>query len=133
MDAATIQIDFLVRNSRVLARVCVTVLVHEPRPQPELTAAVTLLARAVRVTGAATAVELHAPTAVDTGPQEPVEDVVLAAVRAGADLLDTQLPLPAVLLVGQIRACAIDLLRVCGQDRDASLRRVEDALGIGPD
>jgi len=33
-------------------------------------------------------------------------------------------------VIGQLRACAIDLLRVAGQDRDASVIHVEDALGM---
>lgn len=133
IEAASEQVDYLVRNVRVLSRLAVTITTRSPQGDPELADAVQRLAKAVRVTAAALAVALHAPSDAEGEPLRPAQDAVLAAVRAAAALLAGNPAFPAVLMIGQLRACAIDLLRIGGADRDGSVRRVEDALGLSPE
>ena len=78
-------------------------------------------------------VALHAPADAVGEPLRPAQESVLDAVRAAAALLAGNPAFPAVLMIGQLRACAIDLLRISGEDRDASVLRVEAALGLSPE
>lgn len=130
IDAASEQIDYLVRNVRVLARLTVTIATRAAGGDGALAEAVRLMGRAVLTTAAGVTVTLRAPYDVVGDPQRVAEDAVLAAVRAGGALLGANPAFPTVLGVGQLRACAIDLLRVAGQDRDDSVIRVEEALGL---
>jgi len=133
VDEATDQIDYLVRNVRVLARCAITALSRSATPHPELGEVVALLARAVRMVAAAAIIDLHTSADSDDSHLLPAEDATLAAVRAAAAVMAADPALPAILVVGQVRAAAIDLLRVGGRDRDVSLQRVEEALGLPPD
>lgn len=133
LDDATDQIDYLVRNVRVLARCAVTVLTRSASSHPELGEVVASLAKAVRMMAAAAIIDLHAPAKADDSHLVPAEEATLAAVRKAATVLAASRELPSILVVGQVRAAAIDLLRVGGRDRDASLQRVEEALGTAPD
>ena len=130
VDAASEQVDYLVRNVRVLARLGVTITTRAEPVDGELVAAVRQMSRAVRTVAAAVTVALHTPYDERNDPRAPGGAAVLAAVRSGAALLARNPPFPTVLMIGQLRACAIDLLRVAGQDRDASVMYVEDALGM---
>lgn len=133
VEAATEQVDYLVRNVRVLARLAVTITTRSVHGQPQLADAVRRFARAIRSTAAALTVALHAPPHAAAEPLRPAQDGVLDAVRAAAVLLAGTPPFPAVLMIGQLRACAIDLLRIGGVDRDASVLRVEEAMGLAPE
>lgn len=128
VEAASEQVDYLVRNVRVLSRLAVTVTWQATDGDSDLAHAVHQMALAVRRTAAVATLGLHLPVEAP----DPAEEAVLEAVRAAAALLGADPAFPAVLLIGQIRACAIDLLRVAGQDRDASVLRVEQALGFSP-
>ncbi|CAN5765887.1 hypothetical protein BH18ACT7_BH18ACT7_02160 [soil metagenome] len=133
IEAASEQVDYLVRNVRVLSRLAVTITTRSARGDPQLADAVRRLARAVRATAAALTVALHAPADAVGEPLRPAQESVLDAVRAAAALLAGNPAFPAVLMIGQLRACAIDLLRISGEDRDAIVLRVEAALGLSPE
>ncbi|MEU8191203.1 hypothetical protein AB0C00_28525, partial [Micromonospora carbonacea] len=59
------------------------------------------------------------------------EAAALDAVRVAGRLFAAGQPLPLAMIVGQVRATAIDLLRGVGVDDDAAvLGRVDEALGL---
>ncbi|NES16202.1 MULTISPECIES: aromatic acid exporter family protein [Micromonospora] len=128
VEATARHLDYAVRNIRVLARNAVALTrLHTATPH-ELGTAIRSLAAAVRAAGAALATDL---TGQDAGRHAgQADDAALAAVRIGAELLDADPPLPVVMIVGQIRATAIDLLRGVGKDDVAVLNRVDEALGL---
>lgn len=130
IDAASEQVDYLVRNVRVLARLTVTITTRAEPVEADLVRSVRRMGRAVRTVAAAVTVGLHTSADGPADLGQPAEEAVLAAVRSAAALLDRDPTFPTVLLIGQLRACAIDLLRVAGQDRDSSVLGVEEALGM---
>ncbi|WP_328347568.1 FUSC family protein [Micromonospora sp. NBC_00421] len=131
VDASIGQIDYAVRNIRVLARAGVT-FSRLPTPvPPDLGAALRDLARAVEAAGRALAADLEG--AEDTGDRhaEDADRAALAAVRTAGRLFTPGQSLPLAMIVGQIRATAIDLLRGVRTDDDAAvLARVDEALGL---
>jgi hypothetical protein len=132
IESATAQLDYLVRNVRVLVRASV-VLTRFREPAPErLLEAVRLLARSVEDVGDALTAELSGQREVVARHIDDAERCALAAVRTGASLLPAAPPLPVVMIVGQIRMAAVDLLRAVGRDDTDSLGRVDEALGLPP-
>ncbi len=133
MDASTRQADYAVRNVRVLARAAVT-LTRLPAGVPtDLLAALRSLADAVRAAGEALAADLTREDAAADRYAEEAERAALAAVRLAGGLFAAGPPLPLIMIIGQVRATAIDLLRGVGGDDDAEvLARVDDALGLPP-
>ncbi|WP_319463443.1 FUSC family protein [Micromonospora sp. RTP1Z1] len=129
VEATARQLDYAVRNIRVLARNGVTLTRLHTATPPELGAAIRALAEAVRAAGAALATDLTGHDDADRHVGR-ADEAALAAVRIGAELLDSDPPLPVVMIVGQIRATAIDLLRGVGEDDVAVLSRVDEALGL---
>ncbi|SCG42624.1 FUSC family protein [Micromonospora coxensis] len=131
VDASVGQIDYAVRNVRVLARAGVT-FNRLPGPVPaELVAALRVLAEAVREAGAALAADLDGADAEADRHAERADDAALAAVRAVGRLFTPGQTLPLAVIVGQVRATAIDLLRGVRTDDDAAvLARVDEALGL---
>ncbi|MEU4473331.1 FUSC family protein [Micromonospora sp. NPDC023888] len=131
VDESIRQIDYAVRNVRVLARAGVTLSrLHTPAP-PELGAALRSLAEAVRQAGAALAADLdgHDETADRHGTR--AAESALAAVHTAGQLFGTAPTLPLAMIVGQVRATAIDLLRGVNPEDDAAvLARVDEALGL---
>ncbi|TDC45600.1 hypothetical protein E1258_30145 [Micromonospora sp. KC207] len=131
VDASIGQIDYAVRNVRVLARAGVT-LTRLASPVPaELGAAVRCLADAVHAAGEAFAADLDGRDAVADDHAARAEAAALDAVRVAGRLFTSGQPLPLAMIVGQLRATAIDLLRGVGVDDDAAvLGRVDEALGL---
>ncbi|MFE9955256.1 aromatic acid exporter family protein [Micromonospora sp. NPDC005299] len=128
VEATARQLDYAVRDIRVLARNATTLTrLHTDAP-PELGAALRSLAEAVRAAGAALATDLTGQDADRHAGR--AEEAALAAVRIGAELLRSDSPLPVVMIVGQLRSTAIDLLRGVGTDDVAVLNRVDEALGL---
>jgi uncharacterized membrane protein YgaE (UPF0421/DUF939 family) len=130
VEEATGQLDYLVRNVRVLARASVGLCRLTVDPPPLLVTALRSLAVAVR------AVE-RAMTADLTGEQDDAqrhadraEGLALDALRIARQLLTPTAPLAVVMIVGQLRASTIDLLRAAGFDDIASLDLVDEALGL---
>ncbi|WP_309238769.1 FUSC family protein [Actinoplanes aureus] len=130
VEATTHQLDHVVGNIWMLARHTVTLTRLHTETPPELSAAVTVLAHAVRAAGESLATDL-------TGRDDPdqhadqADAAALRAVRIAAKLLASEQPLPHTMIIGQIRTTAVDLLRGVGQnDHDAVLHRVDEALGL---
>ncbi|WP_432958775.1 FUSC family protein [Micromonospora haikouensis] len=131
VDASIGQIDYAVRNVRVLARAGVT-LTRLATPVPaDLGGAVRCLADAVQAAGEAFAADLDGRDAAADEHAGRAETAALDAVRSAGRLFASGQPLPLAMIVGQVRATAIDLLRGVGVDDDAAvLGRVDEALGL---
>lgn len=129
VEATCRQLDYAVRNIRVLARNGVTLTrLGTPAP-PQLGEAIRALADAVRAAAEALSTDLGGHSDADPHA-ERADHAALEAVRIAARLLRADPPLPLVMIVGQIRATAIDLLRGVGTDDAAVLGRVDEALGL---
>lgn len=113
------QVDYAIRNTRVLARAAETAAVRGVPAEPELVEAVRLLARAVRALG--------------EDLREPSEDsearrLARAAAAEATAVLDRRSDLAANLIVAQVRSTAADILRSAGMDT----REMRAALGPYP-
>ncbi|PTA44706.1 aromatic acid exporter family protein [Micromonospora sp. RP3T] len=128
VEATTRQLDYAARNIRVLARAGVHLTRLHTATPPELALAMNELADALRAAGEAM---VHSLTGDDDAPgcAERADAAALEAVRIAAQLFESQPPLPLIMIIGQIRATAIDLLRAVGTD-DPVLGRVDEALGL---
>lgn len=105
-DEALQQVDYAVRNTRVLARACETAAARGVPGEPELVDAVHRLAAAVRALGD----HLRDPT-----PDSEARRLAREAALDATAVLDRRQDL-ANLIVGQVRATAGDLLRGTGLD-----------------
>ncbi len=105
-DAAE-QVDYAVRNTRVLARQARSAASRGVPADPDLVRAVRLLAEAVRALGR----DLRDPEA-ETGVRRLARE---AAAEATA-VLDRRQDLSSNVIVAQVRATAADLLRGSGMD-----------------
>jgi uncharacterized membrane protein YgaE (UPF0421/DUF939 family) len=130
VEEATAPLDYLVRNMRVLARAAIGLTRLPARPPPELVAAMRSLAIAVRSVEQAMAADLTGDEEAAQRHAEEGEELALDALRTARHLLTAGAPLPVVMIVGQLRASAIDLLRAAGSDEIVSLGLVEEALGL---
>lgn len=121
----------MVRNVRVLARAGVTLSrTHTPAP-PELGTALRSLAEAVREAGAALAADLTGQDETADQHATRADESALAAVHTAGQLFGSTQTLPLAMIIGQVRATAIDLLRGVNPDDDAAvLARVDEALGL---
>ncbi|MGX7670447.1 FUSC family protein [Plantactinospora sp. DSM 117369] len=132
LNASSRQVDYAVRNLRVLARAGVA-LTRLPVASPaELGEALRSLAEAMRCAGEALAADLSGQDEAADRYAEQTDAAALDAVRTAGRLLTRNPALPIIMIVGQIRATAIDLLRGVGADDVAVLGRVDEALGLPP-
>ncbi|ASW57399.1 aromatic acid exporter family protein [Plantactinospora sp. KBS50] len=133
VDASIRQVDYAVRNVRVLARAAVT-LTRSPAGVPaELFAALRSLAAAIRAAGEALVADLHLDDARADRCAQEAEEAALTAVRVAGGLFAQGPPLPLIMIIGQVRATAIDLLRGVGNGDDAELLgKVDEAFGLPP-
>lgn len=121
LDQVVSNIWVLSRNAVTLTRVCTDI-------PSDLARAMDALAGAVRAAGEAVAADIAGD---DPGHHVAEADgSALEAVRIAAKLLESDAPLPLMMIVGQIRSTAIDLLRGVDQDDDAVLSRVDEAVGL---
>ena len=111
------QIDFAVRNTRVLARYAAR-QVRAGEQAPQLAGAVRELADAVWVL-AAQYEHPDRPTAL--------RELALRAARTAEDIHDREPSLMTTQIVGQVRTVAVDLVRAA-----ESLHRRADRAGMGP-
>jgi hypothetical protein len=117
---AVAQLDFAVRNTRVLCRRTVAA-VRRAGPAPEgLADAVSLLADAVEEL----VTHLVDPDAHTQSRRLALE----AAIRATA-VFEEHAGLQTTAIVAQVRSTAIDLLRGSGLSEDEATRALEEALG----
>lgn len=121
------QVDYALRNVRVLARNVVAVTRGpEPAP-PALGDAIRELARAVT----ALAVDVGSPAvsgAQESTPENLVLERALAAVRCAASAQAPGVALPVLGIVWQVRSTAVDLLRGTGLELATVLELTDDAL-----
>jgi uncharacterized membrane protein YgaE (UPF0421/DUF939 family) len=105
------QIDYAVRDARVLARATATAIRREARLDPRLAEAVTELAATARALGEA-----------DRGRHGARADVRVRASRAVelAGAADVHNSLWPTMIFGQTRALAFDLLQASGEPPDAA-------------
>ena len=119
------QLDLAVRNTRVLARAAVT-LVREKEgvaPPGELAEAILGLALAV-----------EALAGYLEQPEHPLEDVrnfALSAAGEATSVLGRTQDLETSMLVGQIRATAVDLLQAAGMNSSEALEALRREAVLG--
>lgn len=133
VDTSIRQVDYAVRNVRVLARAGVT-LTRQPTAVPaDLGVALRSLAAAVRAAGEALAADLQGRDDVADRHAARADRAALVAVRTAGGLFTPGRSLPLVMIIGQVRATAIDLLRGVSADDDRTvLGRVDEAVGLPP-
>jgi uncharacterized membrane protein YgaE (UPF0421/DUF939 family) len=110
------QVDYAVRNTRVLARSAVAGLRQNVDVDPELARAVGTLAAAVD--------ELAVQIANPAG-QNQTRRLAAHAAEQATGVLDRRRDLSTNMMVGQIRATAMDLLRGSGLDGEDARRAVD--------
>jgi hypothetical protein len=130
VEEATGQLDYLVRNTRVLARAAVGLSRLPAEPPPLLVEALRSLAVAVRSVEQAMTSDLTGDEDAAQRHAERAEGLALDSLRTARQLLTSDAPLPVVMIVGQLRASTIDLLRAAGSDDVRSLGLVDEALGL---
>jgi uncharacterized membrane protein YgaE (UPF0421/DUF939 family) len=130
LEEAMAPLDYLVRNLRVLARAAIGLTRLPMQSPPELVTALRSLAVAVCFVERAVAADLTGDEEAAQRHAEEGEDQALNALRTAGHLLAVGAPLPVVMIVGQLRASAIDLLRAAGSDDLLSLAMVDEALGL---
>jgi hypothetical protein len=124
------QMDYAVRNTRVLARRTLSAIRRGRSAPPELADAVDLLAEAVRALGN----QLDEP-----GGEAVTRRLALEAAVKATSVLDSDPGLSMNVIIGQVRSTAIDLLRgsgLSGEEArnvlDAAVERAScPALGLG--
>jgi hypothetical protein len=125
-------VDYAVRNVRVLARAGVTLTRLPAMPPPALGDALRSFAAAVGAVHDALAADLMGPDEAIRRLTEQAETAVLNALRVAVRALAGDPPLPVVMIVGQLRLAAIDLMRGIGADDVDILTRVDEAFGLPP-
>lgn len=118
--SASIRIELAVINTRVLARGAANAIRRGDPVPPILPEAVLDLSRAVR----SLATFLERP-----GPPDEARRFALEAARRATEVLKERHDLATSILVGQIRAAAVDLLRSTGMDQASALQALEEAAG----
>jgi uncharacterized membrane protein YccC len=111
------QLDDAVRNTRVLTR-RVVATVEDGAAAPQLAAGVELLAAAVRELGR----QLEEP-----GHEVEMRRLALRAAVTASAVLPLDPGLSSVVIVGQVRSTAIDLMRGSGLDFDEAREALEAA------
>ncbi len=119
-------------DAHVLARAGVTFTRLPTTPPPELGAALRSFAAAVRAVDKALTSELVGSGQAARRYTEQAETATLDALRMAGRLLPQGPPLSLIMIVGQLRSTAIDLLRGAGADDVEILGRVDEALGLPP-
>ncbi len=123
---AASQIDLAVRNTRVLARVAISV-VRSNKPAPAgVVDAVRRLADAVRSLDR----QLHVNDDED-GSGDETRSLALEAVRLATDLLERPEVLALGSLVAQVRLTASDILRGSGMTLAGAHEALDEAAGLG--
>jgi uncharacterized membrane protein YgaE (UPF0421/DUF939 family) len=113
------QMDYAVRNTRVLARRALNAIRRGGAGPPEIAGAIELLAEAVLELGR----ELEDPEREAQARKLALEAAVKASV-----VIDQSPGLSVMVIVGQIRSTAIDLLRGSGLSAEEAQRALESAV-----
>lgn len=133
VEAAMSQVDYVARNVRVLVRAAVGLATHDIAVPPQVGLAMTTLAEAIRAVALGLAAELAGDEARARRHVAAAETTVVDAVSLAGSLLPPGQALPVLMIVGQLRSCALDLLRASGIDAAESITRVDRALGMPAD
>jgi hypothetical protein len=120
---AALQMDHAVRNTRVLARRAVAAVRRHGRAPAALAEAVDLLADAVVELGRALA---------ETGREQQARRLALQAARRAMRALAADSGLSAVVIVGQVRSTALDILLGTGMETEEARGALEDATDDEP-
>jgi uncharacterized membrane protein YgaE (UPF0421/DUF939 family) len=113
------QMDYAVRNTRVLARRTLSAIRRGRSAQPELADAVELLAEAVRALGN----QLDEP-----GGETVTRRLALEAAVKATSVLDSDPGLSMNVIIGQVRSTAIDLLRGSGLSGEEARTALDAAV-----
>jgi uncharacterized membrane protein YgaE (UPF0421/DUF939 family) len=127
-EQADREIDLAMRNVRVVARAAAVLTRTGYQAPASIVHALDRMAEAVRSLGE----YLHAVgSGSDVEPAaRAVQEQALSAVRLAGTALTEGQSWPAVMIVGSVRAMAVDLMRGLGVDRAEVLRLTDEALGI---
>ena len=118
---ALTQVDHAVRNTRVLARRVISAIEQGDRvPASAITAVRELSA----------AVPALITFLAEPGPEEPVADAVIHAAAAATAALEVTGNLSANVIVGQVRAIAVDLLGAAGIEATDAREAVRNARAL---
>jgi uncharacterized membrane protein YgaE (UPF0421/DUF939 family) len=110
-DDAARQVDYAIRNARVLVRAVVAMLRTRVAVAPELGGALSTLAASV---------DALAAQLVGSGDAEQTRRRAIEASEQATALLASHHDLRTTMIIGQIRATAVDLLRASGLDADTA-------------
>ena len=129
VDQALRQVDFIVRSCRMLARAAVGLTRWPEQTSPLLPGALHHLAAAVGYAGEALVAAVDGDEEQAGMFADRAEAACREVIANARTLLDEQPPFPAVMMVGQLRAIIIDLLRGIGDD-ESIVAQIDDALGF---
>jgi uncharacterized membrane protein YgaE (UPF0421/DUF939 family) len=118
------QLDYAVRNTRVLARNVVAFTRGEAATPEPLPSSIRELARAVQ----ALSVEVAASAVLGNDEPGDVREHALNAVRTASRALEPGVPLPVAGIVWQVRSTAVDLLVGTGMELADVLDQTDAAL-----
>lgn len=121
---ATQRLELAAINTRVLARGAYNAVRRGDEIPPALPQAVRELSRSVR--------SLSSYLEESEGP-DVARSAALEAARLATEVLSERHDLPVSVLVGQVRAMSVDLLRSTGMDQARALRALEEAAGSASD
>jgi uncharacterized membrane protein YgaE (UPF0421/DUF939 family) len=113
------QMDYAVRNTRVLARRTLSAIRRGRSAAPELADAVALLGEAVRALGT----QLEEP-----GGEAVTRRLALEAAVKATSVLDSDPGLSMNVIIGQVRSTAIDLLRGSGLSGEEARTALDAAV-----
>ena len=113
------QMDYAVRNTRVLARRALSAIRRGRKAPPELADAIDLLAEAVRALGA----QLDEP-----GNEAVTRRLALEAAVKATSVLESDPGLSMNVIIGQVRSTAIDLLRGSGLSGEEARTALDAAV-----
>jgi uncharacterized membrane protein YgaE (UPF0421/DUF939 family) len=119
--AAAIQLEFAVRNARVLARSAVRAAETSPGLPSELAESVRQLAAAVRLV----------EPALERRDRSDAIEAALEATSLAGRALERDPELASAHVVGQIRSMSTDLLRALGLERGDAVEHVRRAAAAG--
>jgi hypothetical protein len=118
--SAARQVDYAVRNTRVLARSAMVLLAAERPAPPGLVAGVRVLAETVRTLGG---------EVVAREPRRAAQRLALQAAVHAMTALQEDGDLAVAMVVGQVRSTVLDLLRCSGMELADAQQALDEAAG----
>jgi hypothetical protein len=118
--SAARQVDYAVRNTRVLARSAMVLLAAQRPAPPGLVAGVRVLAETVRTLGG---------EVVAREPRRAAQRLALQAAVHAMTALEEDGDLAVAMVVGQVRSTVLDLLRCSGMELADAQQALDEAAG----